>query len=136
MSQICFWTKVAFMKKYLKNPIFVVLIAFALIQFSCDAQSKINGYVYDAQNKPIENAAVQLAVVGVGQENKELFQTAVKTNEDGAFSVYVGHGTFGTDLRLIVAKDEYKIFVLETTAKEIQQNKEEYKNYKIVLEKD
>jgi hypothetical protein len=122
------------MKTYLSNSAYLILVLFVLLQFSCDSHSKINGYVYDSDNQPIKNATVQFSVAGV-KENKELFQKNVKTDETGSFGVYVGHGPLNTDLRLVVAKDGYKIFVLETTARDLIKDLKQNNEIKIILEK-
>lgn len=113
----------------------IFVFIFFLLQISCDAWSVISGTVYDSQNKPIESVSVQFSLVGV-EENKELWQENVISSKDGKFNLRVGHGMWGTDLRLIAAKDGYKIFVTEMTAKEIQNNEAKYENYKILLEKN
>lgn len=120
-------------KKSGKFCIFLIFLL-ALTQFSCDAWSSVVGRVYDSQNNPIENATVQLLIIGV-KENKEIYRRTVRTDKNGKFEVSVGHGVFNVDLSLIAAKDGYKISETEFTAKDIQKNKEQYDDYKIVLEK-
>ncbi|MDQ6786637.1 MAG: carboxypeptidase-like regulatory domain-containing protein [Acidobacteriota bacterium] len=97
------------MRRFLKLPLFIILIIGALINCSCnsfgDPIIKIKGLVRDTQSTPIESATVQLEREKNGEIRKlDLDQL---TKADGSFEFTI-IGSLPDNLKLIVRKDGFK----------------------------
>jgi hypothetical protein len=121
-----------------KENLINLLICLAVLVFfilACDGGSRIRGYVYDTENKPIENATVKFEAVEKG-ELKESYQSIHQTDKNGKFDCMFTHAPFETQLKLTVSKPGYKTYESQFSSREAYKKLENNEEYRIILQKE
>jgi hypothetical protein len=121
-----------------KENIINLLICLAILFFfilACDGGSRVRGFVYDSENKPIQNAIVKFESVRKG-EPEESYQSIEQTDKNGRFDCRFTHSPFETQLKLTVSKVGYKTYEIRFSSSEAQKKLENKEEYRIVLEKE
>lgn len=95
----------------------------------------MRGFVYDAENKPIQNVTVKFEQVKKG-EPKESYQSIQQTDKNGRFDAGFTHAPFDVELKLTVSKAGYKTYESQFSSSEAQKKLENKEEYRIVLEKE
>ena len=115
----------------LGNVKMLAIIATALL-VGCDAQSRITGYVYDSNERPLADALVQFELVDSG--HPEIYKREMRTDASGRFVLWVPHGPLNVSLRLSVNKEGYAPFVKELTSYEARKMRDENYEQKVNLQ--
>jgi hypothetical protein len=121
------------MRKNCQNLLFA-LLALILLTLGCDGGSKVVGHVYDADNKPVENASVRFERIEKGKP-ESAYKCESKTDNSGKFSCGFVHEPFEVKLKLIVSKDGYKTYDTQFTSGEAREKADNGGGFRIVLER-
>ena len=121
-------------KENLVNFLMCLAVLIFLI-LGCDGGSRVNGFVYDTENKPIENATVKFESVRKG-EPEESYQSIEQTDKNGRFECGFMHAPFEVQLKLTVSKAGYILYESQFSSREAQKKLENKEEYRIVLEKE
>ena len=115
----------------------MVLLSLLMAQLSCFSNSGIKGKVLDSQLKPLEDVEVKfVAYEATDTSMKGGVRAVSKTDENGAFEVPVNDYKESEKLGLVVEKNGYELETISFTKNEIENHKEAFDNYQIILKKN
>jgi hypothetical protein len=119
---------------YLNSVLCLAVLLFLML--GCSAGSRVNGHVYDADNRPIEDATVKFEQVG-DFHGDTTHQSIHQTWSDGGFGCEFLHAAFfDVPLRLTVSKNGYKTYQIEFTSGDAYKKQKNNEEFPVILEKE